>query len=308
MTTLPTVLKEILESRGFLVDMNGDFVHGRKEGIELNFYPYDRHSPAAIEEFQKALPGLRGKVVLCALVPLAESTATSFPPEVVIWDREAVEHEVGRTRIEELVGEEDHGLIDELYADDYPDVPAEGFQELAEEERIAPLRLDLKEVVEISARTVGGFSHRLELVPHYIFSYDVPLFVGEGRIGSKDGLLAVNALTKIVEPWVEMPQTVTRLEQGHKRLEPVLEEEEAGGIAHLAVEKEHTYERDMVRENGQVTMTERVMVHPRLDQGSIKSLGIIYVPIWCVEGTKGVMVLNASTGKVLSEDYFRDLC
>lgn len=308
MTTLPTVLKEILESRGFLVDMNGNFVHGRREGIELNFYPYPRHSPAAIEEFHKALPELKGKVVLCALVPLAESVTTSLPSEVVVWDREAVEHEVGRTRIEGLVGEEDHGLIDELCADDFPEIPAEGFQDLAEEERIAPLRLDLKEVVEISARTVGGFSHRLELVPHYIFSYDVPLFVGEGRIGSKDGLLAVNALTKVVEPWAEMPQTVTRLEQGHKRLEPVLEEEDACGLVRVAVEKEHTYERDMVRENGQVTMTERVVVYPRLDQGSIKPMGLIYVPIWCVEGTKGVMVLNASTGKVLSEDYFRDLC
>jgi hypothetical protein len=63
----------------------------------------------------------------------------------------------------------------------------------------------------------------------------------------------------------------------------------------------------MVRENGQVTMTERVTVHPRLDLGSVKPLGIYYVPIWCVEGTKGVMILNASTGKVLSEDYFRDI-
>jgi hypothetical protein len=64
----------------------------------------------------------------------------------------------------------------------------------------------------------------------------------------------------------------------------------------------------MVREIGQVTMTERVMVQPRLDQRSVRPLGLIYVPIWCVEGTKGVMVINASNGKVLSEEYFRDLC
>ena len=96
-------------------------------------------------------------------------------------------------------------------------------------------------------------------------------------------------------------------DQGHKRLEPILEEEEASALVRSTVEQEHTYERDMVRENGQVTMTERVTVHPRLDLGSVRPLGIYYVPIWCVEGTKGVMVLNASTGKVLSEDYFRDI-
>lgn len=307
MTILTAVLKEILESRGFLVDQNGSFVHGRREGVELYFFPYPRHSPAAMEEFQKAVPGLQGKVILAALVPLAESVLESMPDGVVIWDREAVEHEIGRTRIEGLVGEEDHGLIDDLYADDYPEV-SNGTAEVSDEERITPLQLGLQEVVEISTKAVGGFSHRLDLVPHYIFSYDVPLYVGEGRIGSKEGLLAVNALTKAVEPWGEMPQTVPRLDQQHKRLEPSMEEEDASALVRVAVEKEHTYERDMVRENGQVTMTERVLVHPRLDQGSFKPLGMIYVPIWCVEGTRGVMVLNASTGKVLSEEHFRDLC
>jgi hypothetical protein len=48
MTTLVAVLKEILESRGFLVEMLGSFVQGRREGLELSFFPYPRHSPAAL--------------------------------------------------------------------------------------------------------------------------------------------------------------------------------------------------------------------------------------------------------------------
>jgi len=307
MTTLKTVLKDILESRGFLVDQAGPFVRGRREGIELHFYPYSRHSPAAMEELTRTAPNIKGKVVLAALVPLAESTLASLPSEVVVWDREAVEHEVGRTRIEKLMGEEDHGLIDDLYADDVPmmedDAPVSG-----EEERIVPLHMSLQDVVELSSKTVGGFSHRLELVPHYLFSYEVPLYVGEGKIGSREGTVAVNALTKDVKAWDNVPETVTSLDQGHKRLEPILEEEDASGLVRSTVEREHTCERDMVRENGQVTMTERVTVRPRLDLGCVKPLGIYYVPIWCVEGTKGVMVINASSGKVLSEDYFRDLC
>ncbi|MBP7086530.1 MAG: hypothetical protein KBA58_00535 [Methanomassiliicoccales archaeon] len=305
MTTLNAVLKEILESRGFLVDQAGSFVRGRREKIELHFFPYSRHSPAAMEELIKAAPGIEGKVVLAALVPLAESTLAALPPEVVVWDREAVEHEVGRTRIEKLVGEEDHGLIDDLYADDVPML--DGPPEQGEEERIIPMRISLQDVVELSSRSVGGFSHRLELVPHYLFSYQVPLYVGEGKIGGREGNMAINALTKDVQSWDQVPETVANLDQGHKRLEPILEEEDASALVRSTVEKEHTYERDMVRENGQVTMTERVTVHPRMDLGSVRSLGIYYVPIWCVEGTKGVMVLNASTGKVLSEDYFRDI-
>lgn len=305
MTTLNAVLKDILESRGFLVDQSGPFVRGRRERIELYFYPYSRHSPAAMEELIRAAPAVKGRVVLAALVPLAESTLASLPKEVVVWDREAVEHEVGRTRIEKLVGEEDHGLIDDLYADDVPLV--DEVPELREEERIVPMRVSLQDVAELSSKTVGGFSHRLELVPHYLFSYQVPLYVGEGRIGGREGTVAVNALTKDVQTWDQVPETVCSLDQGHKRLEPILEEEDASALVRATVEREHTYERDMVRENGQVTMTERVTVHPRLELGSVKPLGLYYVPIWCVEGTKGVMVLNASTGKVLSEDYFRDI-
>jgi len=307
MTTLNEVLKEIMEARGFLVDQVGPYVRGRREDIALYFYPYPRHSPAAMEEIARTAKGLQGKVVLAALVPLAESSLANLPSGVVVWDREAVEHEVGRTRIERLVGEEDHGLIDDLYADDVP-VPPSETPEGGEEERIVALCLSLQEVVGLSAKAIGGFSHRLELVPHYLFSYEVPLYVGEGRIGSKEGIVAVNALTKEVQGWPEVPGTVPRLEQGHKRLEPVLEEEEAFSLVRAHVEREHTSERDMVRENGQVTMTERVTVHPRLDLGLVRPLGLYYVPIWCVEGTKGVMVLDASTGRVLSEDHFQDLC
>ena len=299
------VLKEILETRGFLVDQVGPFVRGRRDSIELHFFPYSRHSPAAMEELIRTAPAIKGKVVLAALVPLAESTLAALPPGLVVWDREAVEHEIGRTHIEKLVGEEDHGLIDDLYADDVPIIDDDPSG--VGEERILPMRTSLQDVVELSSKTVGGYSHRLELVPHYLFSYHVPLFVGEGKVGGREGNMAVNALTKDVRPWDQVPETVTNLDQGYKRLEPVLEEEDASAIVRATVEREHTYERDMIRENGQVTMTERVTVHPRLDLGSVKPLGIYYVPIWCVEGTKGVMIIDASNGKVLSEDYFRDI-
>ncbi len=106
-------------------------------------------------------------------------------------------------RIEKLVGEEDHGLIDDLYADDVPML--DGPPEQGEEERIIPMRISLQDVVELSSRSVGGFSHRLELVPHYLFSYQVPLYVGEGKIGGREGTMAVNALTKDVQSWDQVP-------------------------------------------------------------------------------------------------------
>jgi hypothetical protein len=32
---------------------------------------------------------------------------------------------------------------------------------------------------------------------------------------------------------------------------------------------------------------------------------VFYIPIWCVEGIHGIMIVNAGTGKIVSEDYYR---
>jgi hypothetical protein len=29
--------------------------------------------------------------------------------------------------------------------------------------------------------------------------------------------------------------------------------------------------------------------------------GLVYLPVWCVEGTRGAMIINSSSGKVISE-------
>jgi hypothetical protein len=54
-------------------------------------------------------------------------------------------------------------------------------------------------------------------------------------------------------------------------------------------------------------MTEKKLVSPKSDSIELEDMGIFYLPIWCIEGVKGVMILNASTGKIISEDYYREL-
>jgi hypothetical protein len=67
----------------------------------------------------------------------------------------------------------------------------------------------------------------------------------------------------------------------------------------------YSYEREIIRDSGQVTVVEKKKVSPRTEDVNLEGQGIFYIPIWCVEGIHGVMIVNAGTGKIISEDYYR---
>jgi hypothetical protein len=67
----------------------------------------------------------------------------------------------------------------------------------------------------------------------------------------------------------------------------------------------HTSEREMVSDEGSVTVTERKKVVPKLENIELVSQGIYYLPIWCVEGVHGVLIINAGSGKIVKEDYYK---
>jgi hypothetical protein len=108
--------------------------------------------------------------------------------------------------------------------------------------------------------------------------------------------------------WPENTECVLSIDQSHQRLEPLIDLEDSKAFALDEIMIRHTAERDVVKESGAVTLTERKKVMPKRSEIVLESLGVHYLPVWCVEGVKGVMVLNAGTGKVISEDYYsRDI-
>jgi len=38
----------------------------------------------------------------------------------------------------------------------------------------------------------------------------------------------------------------------------------------------------------------------------LRRKGLVYLPIWTVEGSNGVMLVNAVTGKIIKEDFYRE--
>ncbi len=308
MTSLNAVITEILRSRDFEVSERDGLLFGKKGGNEVVFFLVSEGGKDSVD-LPDRFKDFRGRKVVASLKHLPDSLVEEIDPTVIYWDREAIALEIGRTRIEGIVGEHDHGLVDELIADDYPKMVSpeelDRVQSAEVGERIVRPIVDIKDVKEISRQTVGGFRFRLELVPYFVYKYACDLYVDGKRIGKEEGQLSVNALTKKVETWDEKVEIVYTLEQNHKRLEPALDAEEARSLAEQEVVRHHTSEREVIRDSGQATVMERKIVSPKEDEIVLEDMGIFYAPIWCVEGIHGVMIVNAGTGKIISEDYYK---
>jgi hypothetical protein len=311
LTSLRAVISEILQSRDFQVSDRDGFLAGKRKEVEVVFLLMVDRDDKAFSDFMERFKEFKGKRVIATLLPLPDTLLSKVDERTFVWDRQAIEHEIGRVHIEKIVGERDHGLMDEFGEDDYPKmVTAEDLEKAADQdfgEKIVKPIVDVEDVKQIAAQTVAGFRHRLELVPHYVFSYKAPLYIDENKLGIETGLLAVNGLTHKVDSWPADLDIVFSLEVTHKRLEPLIDTEEARNLVMQEVVKRHTFERDIVKEENHVTMTEKKTVSPKSDSIELTDMGIFYLPIWCIEGVKGVMILNASTGKIISEDYYREL-
>jgi hypothetical protein len=308
LTSLKALVTEILESREFQVQERDGFLLARKGEVEVALCLLGAGDDKLLT-FLDRFRDFSGKKVIVSLGAIPEIPPERLDSRVVFWDREAVEHEIGRTHLERLVGDKDHGLVDELVADDYPRMVSEAdlqrLQGAEVGERIIRPTIDIQDVKEIGMRTVGGFRHRLELVPYYLFDYSCDLYLDGEKIGTEKGRLSINGLTKKAERWGENLDVVYALEQGHRRLEPGIDVEAARNAARQEVLRLHTSEREVVRDQSHVTVKEKKKVAPREQDVVLQPQGIYYLPVWCVEGVHGVMIINAGTGKIVSEDYYR---
>ena len=307
MSSLRAVIEDILRSRDFETFERDGVLVGRKGTIEVFFLLLKQPDETRLLHFLEKTKGQSGRRVVVTLTPLGEKARKEMSEEVTVWTREDIEQELGRVHLERLLGHRDQGLVDEFEADDYPRTVPPAYLEPASPEtgeKIVKPHMDLDSVKTIGGQRVGGFRYRLELVPHYVHRYSCSLFIDEHRLGTKTGTVAINALTGKSTEWQDGVELTAALHQSHQRLEPNLDPEDAQRLAIEEVVRRHTSEQDFVRESGPAVVTERKTVGPKREQIALEDLGIYYLPLWCVEGVRGVMIIDAGTGRTMSEDLY----
>jgi hypothetical protein len=163
--------------------------------------------------------------------------------------------------------------------------------------------LSIEDVREISKKTIQGFKFDLELVPHYIFEYSCSYEGPGGKDVSRTGLISVNALTGRCTTWDRMPETED-ISADLVRMEPKLDEEHARGIATKAIIALNTEFRELIVERDHATIIEKSTFGPAEESILAMTSTFVMVPVWCVEGSHGVMILDGMSGKIISEDYY----
>ena len=156
---------------------------------------------------------------------------------------------------------------------------------------------------EISKKTIQGFKHELEYVPHYIFRYSCTYGGKGGEPVTREGTVFVNALTGKYGTWIRTHELENA--GGHViQLEPKIDQDNARKIAYHAVITLNTEYREIIIEKDHATIMERATYRPTRESIDLVEGEMVMLPVWCAEGKHGVMILDGITGKVISEDYY----
>ena len=237
------------------------------------------------------------------------------PGKLDLWGLAEVERAIGRVAVAAALGRGLGGLFENMDAKtDKGKAPDPNAGEVASffveskdasGERIIRPRVSLDDVVARSKASVGGFRFSLELVPFHVFEYSCELVAaGDERGRPASGIVAVNALSAETEFWPGGFETVGSVEANHTRLEPTLSSEDASHAAVKAARERHTTTIDDVDEKDTVTIFEKKKVQPRDGSMSARPLGLVFLPLWCVEGSAGTMIINAVTGRIVQEHVY----
>jgi hypothetical protein len=309
MVTLRGVIDSILQKYGYDVIVRDGIIEAEAGGKRICIAILDE-SPS-FEGLLRALAARKGARAIASLADLTQSQLDEAVSKgVEVWSRREIEEELGAAVVTHLEAEKG-GLFAMLAVGDLDALRRGGSLPLMVEggespEKVLKPSLTLSDVKEISSKTTGGYKFELELVPYYF--YDYFCIVKISGIESPDkraGTIGVNALTGDAQPWAALPEVVSELGEPHVRLEPKVQQQDSDAVAMAKVISMHTEEVERVVEKGHARIFDKVIVKPERGDVTLNPRGLLYVPMWCVEGLHGVMVLNAVTAKVVSEEYYR---
>lgn len=305
MATLKDHLVKILESREFSVSEKDGYLYGTREDISVVVMTAGDMLMEDIQDFVKNVSGFSGRKIVASLGKVdGDVQAFLQKSGVHYWGREEIEHEVGSLQLETVANGRGKSLIDEVISDELPQKLAEPPEqsipvilESIEErtERIVKPNFSLEDVKYLARHEIQGYKFDLELVPHYLFHFVLTLADGK----QKAGIAAVNALTSHVETWRWGFELVDSIELLYSKREPKIDFEKAKQIAQDMIAKEYKSHTETVKDYGHTEMIERK--GPKKEAIEIEPKGLVYLPVWCVEGTNGAMIVNSSSGKIISE-------
>ncbi len=305
MVSLKNIITHILQAHGFEVYEKDSVLYGQRDGDIVSVGLYDSLTVQELKAHAKAVSGSASRHIVCALSAGDNAEQEAIRLGLTLWKKSDIEAEIGRAmqaHIETIPGAMLGTLVDSAPRQETGPVTIES---LGTEGQPVVLRsrLTLDDIKELSKNTIQGFKHDLELVPYYIFQYSCAYGGKDGEIVSRKGLVSVNALTGRYAAWNGEAEAETGASH-QVQLEPKIDSENAVKIAVHAVAHLNTEFKEIITERDHATIIEKATFRPEPGEISIEAQRLVMVPVWCVEGKHGVMILDGITGKIISEDYY----
>ena len=282
------------------------------------------------------------KGIFIALTNLStEARREAEKRRVLMWDRERFEAELGKMILAEAEGlkrdtgeelfEQVLGLFDVQKPartggkgrvphdgkEEIPvEVPVEKHPEpmvkrvLIEDEMMLTPVIGLEAAAKLAQNRVKhAFKYDLQFLPFYLFDFECEVVLdgkdeghGKAKPYRAEGTVGVNALTQDVERWTREPHYTKSIDTAHVKLEPKVSEDDAKKAATEFIIELNTRIIEERQEKRHVTVFEKKKVRPKADAVKLERVALIYLPVWGVVGTNGVVVIDATNGEVLRED------
>jgi hypothetical protein len=275
----------VFEDRGYeLLDRAGERVTFRKgrEGLSIQLLQV----PLTAERLPAVAQGERAIVVVLAGADL-KSLSEAESRGVEVWDRERFRREIGDLLMDEAFGRSEAAA----------EKDAEEPERI--EEGVAEPSVARERALEMAAR-VGPFRCEMVHVPWYLLQVEVR---GSER---RRVALAVNAISGEVRPWKKWFNVRKEAPWPHVDREPKFDSRRACELATEAL-REMLASSETRKEHGSVTVVKKDFESIGEQNVRVTGAGLFQMPHWCVEGVRGMMVINAATGAVVEESYFEDV-
>jgi hypothetical protein len=281
---LENIVAQIFRSQGFSVKLEKNRIRAEKSGKSVFVGII---TEGELDTFLKEVSKEAWfKVAIPTYDFSGKEQEVALEKEVSLWGLDEVEDRIKGELFEVL------------------DLPEDLEEREKPKEVIVRPHLTNDEIREIGKNTVRGFNYMLQLVPHFVYRFESVLHVSGEDDRIVNGCIAVNALTSQWETWAANFDTVETIDTTHETLEPKTDEEAASEIAMEAARELGTKEVESIHEAEHATVVERRIESPKEEGISIEHVGLVYLPVWCVEGTLGVIIVNANTAKIVREDYY----
>lgn len=305
LVSLKNIISNILQGHGFEVFEKDGILFGEMGEDVVSVGIYESVNVNDIRNHASKVAGKSDRNIICVLEAgdVAEEEARRLG--LILWKKADIENEIGRA-MEDHIKESKGLLFSELVTPSETEATEPLIIDMLGTEgqpKVLKSHLNLEDIKEISGKTIQGFKHDLELIPHYVFRYSCTFKGKDGQDVEKNGLVSINALTGKYVEWDSEPEMDT--DPVHQvQLEPKIDEENARKIAYHAISQLNTEFKEIIIEKDHATIIEKAVFRPEPTSIVLKSRTIVMVPVWCVEGKHGVMLLDGVTGKIISEDYY----